>query len=230
MDEELLDLTERQKEIGSVSVLSLITNILPCNQFYIILSFSSQLQLEGMADKKILLAARSQDQLDDILRRKHSMSLNLRRALPASPDTQSTSSDEMLSTTDQLPNGSENDENHNRKRKIAAALNLMYPDLTNSVDTAESGLDTFHTAAADSPPDKFLNAEVEGKGKKEEKESADVKDDNEDNDNDLDFKTSIDEIKEFRRSTPEPKFNGVDSDSARNTEVIVRLILNILNA
>ncbi|XP_058799880.1 kinesin-like protein Klp98A isoform X2 [Phymastichus coffea] len=191
MDEELSELGERQQEI-------------------------SNLQLEGLTDKKIFLAARSQEQLDEILRRKRSLSLNLRRALPASPDAHSTSSDEMLSSMDQLPNGLEDDENYNRKRKLAAALNLMYPDLSNSIDTAESGLDTFHTAAADSPPDQFLSAELECKGRKEEKESADVKDNNEDNDNNLVFKTSTDEIKEFKR-TSESKFDGVDADSAGNT-------------
>ncbi|OXU22796.1 hypothetical protein TSAR_005749 [Trichomalopsis sarcophagae] len=212
MDEELTDLTERQKEISS-------------------------LEQEGITDKKILLAARSQEQLEEILRRKRSLSLNLKRALPASPGGRSSSSgdassDDMLSSTDQLrfsQNGSslqEDDENHNRKRKIAAALNLVYPELiASSIDTVE----TFHTAAADSPEVQFPELEAETattaasssttektaeKPKTQEEQNEDSK-----SDNDLDFKTSIDEIRVFQRAVGETNHNGADGNFNSSAEL-----------
>lgn len=200
-----------------------------------------QLEHEGISDKKILLAARSQDQLEEILRRKRSLSLNLKRALPASPGGRSSSSgdassDDMLSSTDQLRfslNGSslqDDDENHNRKRKIAAALNLMYPELiTSSIDTVE----TFHTAAADSPEVQFPELEAKAavdaatttvktaeKPKTREDEYEDSK-----SDNDLDFKTSIDEMRVFQRAVDETKQNGTGTDYISSAEVVVRWVV-----
>lgn len=71
------------------------------------------------------------------------MSLNLRRALPASPGGRSTSSEEMVSSCDLKSF----QDACNRKLKIASALCLLPQDPPSSVETAE----TFHTAAADSP-------------------------------------------------------------------------------
>ncbi|CAB0040579.1 unnamed protein product [Trichogramma brassicae] len=199
LNEELQDLEEKQKELND-------------------------LEKEGLYEKKLLLAARSQEQLEEIIRRKRSLSLNIKRAcLPATPSSTTTTSFEVASTTtttndefydESLTNNEEpttptlsngmiltededdaivndnddgDDENHNnnRKRKIAASLDLvLYSDPVPSPDTAE----TFHTAAADSP--RFLDA------KDEEVE--------------LDFKTSIDEVKEFADKSKQE--NGHASD------------------
>lgn len=217
------------------------------------------MEQEVLSDKKLLLAARTPEQLEEILRRKRSLSLNLKRALPATPGdgrsfsscdvSEDFSSDQMLPAMSPQENddstatrngSSEPDENHNRKRKIAAALNLVYPELTsNSLETA----DTFHTAAADSP-DKRLQfdeedeeEEEEAKDKFEEEEEileeADEEEEqnNSKSDNDMDFKTSVDEIRVFQREcTPEPKacVNGcTDSVSTSETSVILQDSLEV---
>ncbi|XP_014226698.1 kinesin-like protein Klp98A isoform X2 [Trichogramma pretiosum] len=210
LNEELQDLEEKQKELND-------------------------LEKEGLYEKKLLLAARSQEQLEEIIRRKRSLSLNIKRAcLPATPSSTTTTSFEVASTTtttndefydesltnneapttptlsngmiltededDVIVNGNDDDgddENHNnnRKRKIAASLDLvLYSDPVPSPDTAE----TFHTAAADSP--RFLDA------KDEEVE--------------LDFKTSIDEVKEFADKSKQENGHASDDkeESSKNGE------------
>lgn len=91
----------------------------------------------------MLLAKRSQEQLQEILRRKQNLSLNLKRALPAFPGDRSLSGDEALHNgdTQSFQDGC------NRKLQIASALSLLPQNVPSSIDTA----DTFHTAAADSP-------------------------------------------------------------------------------
>ncbi|XP_015585047.1 kinesin-like protein Klp98A isoform X3 [Cephus cinctus] len=126
MAEEIIEVEERQKEILNLEIGG-----------------------EELSEKKLLLAKRTQEQLQDILKRKQSLSLNLKRALPASSDDHSSSSDEMVSSCDLK---SFQDE-CNRKLKIASALSLLCQyDVPSSVDTAE----TFHTAAADSPEPRIL--------------------------------------------------------------------------
>lgn len=175
------------------------------------------------------MAARSPDQLEEILRRKRSLSLNLKRALPASPGAgRSLSSCEVSedpSLDPRSPAESDPDENHNRKRKIAAALNLVYPELTNSLETA----DTFHTAAADSPDKRLqfdVDEEEEAKDKFDEEPEETVDDEEHE-----DFKTSVDEIRVFQQSvtkTPEPglSVNGschrTESRPASENSVILR--------
>ncbi|KAG7202642.1 hypothetical protein KM043_009820 [Ampulex compressa] len=120
MEEELMEIAKKQKDM-----------------------FNLELDGEGIADKKVILAKRTQEQLQEILRRKRSLSLNLKRALPASPDDRSSNGNEMLST-DELKSVQDA---CNRKLQIASALSLLSQDVPSSIDTAE----TFHTAAADSP-------------------------------------------------------------------------------
>lgn len=109
---------------------------------------------EGATDKKLVLAKRTQEQMQEILRRKQSLSLNLKRALPASPGDQSSSGDEMATSCDIK---SFEDAN-SRKLQIASALSLLPQSVPSSVETME----TFHTAAADSPdsPVIFVDADM----------------------------------------------------------------------
>ena len=188
------------------------------------------MEKEGILDKKLLLSARSQEELEEILHRKRSLSLNLKRALPASPGARSTNSsgdasDEMLSSSDQLrsvpENGTDNDENHNRKRKIAAALNLMYPEFVSSMETIS---ETFHTAAAESPDKRLQFPEVIKEVQEEKKESS-VESEDSKSDNDLDFKTSVDEIRVFQKSVPELKENGTACKPTNKVEVCIILFI-----
>ncbi|XP_054011142.1 kinesin-like protein Klp98A isoform X2 [Hylaeus anthracinus] len=125
MEEELMEIARKQKHI-----------------------FNLELEGEGNTEKKLLLAKRTQEQLQEILRRKQSLSLNLKRALPASLDDQSLSGDDIVS------NGESQSflDPCNRKLQIASAMNILPQNLPSSVDTA----DTFHTAAADSPEPRIL--------------------------------------------------------------------------
>uniref|UniRef100_A0A0C9QMU2 KIF16B_0 protein n=1 Tax=Fopius arisanus TaxID=64838 RepID=A0A0C9QMU2_9HYME len=118
MEEELLDMADKQKQMLN-------------------------LEFEGqeITEKKLVLAKRTQEQLQEILKRKQSLSLNLKRALPASPGRSSSSSD-VLSSCDLKSF----QDACNRKLRIASALCLLPPDLPTSTDT-----ETFHTAAADTP-------------------------------------------------------------------------------
>lgn len=100
-----------------------------------------------MTEKKLFLAKRTQEQLQEILLRKQNLSLNLRCAMPASSD-QSLSTSEMTSDCDLK---SFQDIN-NRKLQIASALDLLPQNIPSSIDTME----TFHTAAADSPEPRIL--------------------------------------------------------------------------
>ncbi|XP_012257534.2 kinesin-like protein Klp98A isoform X2 [Athalia rosae] len=98
-----------------------------------------------LSEKKLLLAKRTQEQLQEILQRKQSLSLNLKRVGPSSGNNSLSEDDEVSSSSDLK---SLQDE-CNRKLKIASALNLLYDyDMPLSIETT----DTFHTAAADSPP------------------------------------------------------------------------------
>lgn len=91
-----------------------------------------------------MLAKRTQEQLEEIVRRKQSLSLDLKRATPAFLDDSCSSNgcDEMAFSC----NSRSFQETNNRKHQIASDLNLL-PQSIPSSDTAE----TFHTAAADSP-------------------------------------------------------------------------------
>ncbi|XP_044599491.1 kinesin-like protein Klp98A isoform X2 [Cotesia glomerata] len=119
MEEELSEMTEKQRQM-------------------------LYLEYEGqeITEKKVQLAKRTQDQLQEILKRKQSLTLNLKRALPASPGRSSSSSD-VLSSHDLKSF----QDACNRKLRIASALCLLPSDLPSSTDTTE----TFHTAAANSP-------------------------------------------------------------------------------
>ncbi|XP_067217234.1 kinesin-like protein Klp98A isoform X2 [Linepithema humile] len=128
MEEELIEIAKRQKQI-----------------------FKAEMTGEG-AEKKLWLARRSQDQLDEIERRKQSLSLDLKRVLPASPGS-SNGCNEPSTSCD----STSFQEASNRKFQIATALSLL-PQSIPSSDTAE----TFHTAAADSPEPRlvFENADT----------------------------------------------------------------------
>lgn len=105
---------------------------------------------EGVSEKKLWLSRRSQEQLEEIERRKQSLSLDLKRVLPASLDSLN-GCDEPSSTCDSTSFEEANN------RKFATALSL-FPQGIPSSDTAE----TFHTAAADSPEPRlvFENADT----------------------------------------------------------------------
>ncbi|KOX77052.1 Kinesin-like protein KIF16B [Melipona quadrifasciata] len=124
MEEELMEIAKKQKHMLNLEVGVLVEE-------------------EGNTEKKLLLAKRSQEQLQEILRRKQNLSLNLKRALPAFPGDRSLSGDEVLHNgdTQSFQDGC------NRKLQIASALSLLPQNVPSSIDTA----DTFHTAAADSP-------------------------------------------------------------------------------
>ncbi|XP_076164282.1 kinesin-like protein 98A isoform X2 [Ptiloglossa arizonensis] len=120
MEEELMEIAKKQKHILNL-----------------------ELEGEGSTEKKLLLAKRTQEQLQDIIQRKQSLSLNLKRALPASQDYSSMSGEDLVSNgeTQSFQDAC------NRKLQIASALSILPQNIPSSVDTA----DTFHTAAADSP-------------------------------------------------------------------------------
>ncbi|XP_012536653.1 kinesin-like protein Klp98A isoform X2 [Monomorium pharaonis] len=121
MEEELMEIAKRQKQI-----------------------FKAELGGEGVTEKKRLLSKRTQEQLEEIVRRKQSLSLDLKRATPAflGDGSSSNSCDETAFSC----NSRSFQEKNNRKHQIASDLNLL-PQSIPSSDTAE----TFHTAAADSP-------------------------------------------------------------------------------
>lgn len=90
-----------------------------------------------------MLAKRTQEQLEEIVRRKQSLSLDLKRATPAFLDSCSSNGcDETVFSC----NSRSFQEANNRKHQITSDLNLL-PQSIPSSDTVE----TFHTAAADSP-------------------------------------------------------------------------------
>ncbi|OAD60380.1 Kinesin-like protein KIF16B [Eufriesea mexicana] len=131
MEEELIEIAKKQKHMLNL-----------------------ELEGEGNTEKKLLLAKRSQEQLQEILKRKQSLSLNLKRALPASPGDRSLGGDDVL-----LNGGTRSfQDGCNRKFQIASALSLLPHTIPSSIDTA----DTFHTAAADSPEPRipFEDSEV----------------------------------------------------------------------
>ncbi|EZA56695.1 Kinesin-like protein [Ooceraea biroi] len=121
MEEELMEIAKRQKQM-----------------------FKAELGIAGVSEKKLLLAKRTEEQLQEIVRRKQSLSLDLKRALPASPGDERSSYGETASDCDSK---SLFQEATNRKHQIASALKLLPQSIPSSIDTAE----TFHTAAADSP-------------------------------------------------------------------------------
>ncbi|XP_011694299.1 PREDICTED: kinesin-like protein KIF16B [Wasmannia auropunctata] len=121
MEEELTEIAKRQKQI-----------------------FRAELGDDGVTEKKLLLAKRTQEQLEEIERRKQSLSLDLKRATPAFLDD-GCSSNDCDDAAFSCDSRSFQDAN-SRKHRVAADLNLL-PQSIPSSDTAE----TFHTAAADSP-------------------------------------------------------------------------------
>ncbi|KAL6433755.1 hypothetical protein ACFW04_005780 [Cataglyphis niger] len=117
MEEELVEIAKRQKQI-----------------------FKAEMIDAGVTEKKLWLAKRTREQLQEIVRRKQSLSLDLKCALPASSDD-----DRLLNCC--IGTASSCDSNlfqETNNRKIAS--NLL-PQSIPSSDTVE----TFHTAAADSP-------------------------------------------------------------------------------
>ncbi|XP_011503614.1 PREDICTED: kinesin-like protein KIF16B [Ceratosolen solmsi marchali] len=188
MDEELMDLIEKQKEIDCM------------NQ-------------DGISDKKFLLATRSQDQLEEIVRRKCSLSLNLKQALPAfsrddfSKISGAEGSDEGLSDLELGPS-------EQRKCKIAAALNIVYPELESIIDTAE----TFHTATANSPDVRVQLSVLLDKGVPHvETQSKNNKDNK--NDSELNFRTSTEDIQFFQHCSSSSKDNRTCYESSRDVEM-----------
>lgn len=161
MEEELLEITDKQKQLDVSD------------------------EGEELSEKKILLAKRSQEQLQEILKRKQSLSLNLKRSLPASSEERSSLSEEMLSTSDIKSF----QDSCKRKLKLATALSLINQDVPSSIDTVE----TFHTAAADSP--QFPGLENQN-GTKETK-PVELSSNGSSSDTDLDFQTSTNEIQLF---------------------------------
>ncbi|XP_076760112.1 kinesin-like protein 98A isoform X2 [Xylocopa sonorina] len=132
MEEELMEIAKKQKHM-----------------FYL------ELEGEGNTEKKLLLAKRSQEQLQEILKRKQSLSLNLKPVLPVSPCDRFLTGDEVLSNGDiQLLQ-----EGCNRKLQIASAMSLLPQNDPSSIDT----VDTFHTAAADSPEPRIPFEDTSGK-------------------------------------------------------------------
>ncbi|XP_043684694.1 kinesin-like protein Klp98A isoform X2 [Vespula pensylvanica] len=125
MEEELMEIAKKQKHI-----------------------YNLELEGDGTTEKKVFLARRSQEQLEEIVRRKQSLSLNLKRALPASPGEKSSSGDEMISGCELKSF----QDSCNRKLQIASVLSILPQNIPSSVDTAE----TFHTAAGDSPEPRLL--------------------------------------------------------------------------
>lgn len=100
-----------------------------------------------------MLAKRTQEQLEEIVRRKQSLSLDLKRATPAflDDDCSSNGCDETAFSC----NSGSFQEANNRKHQIASELNLLQS--IPSSDTAE----TFHTAAADSPELRIAFEEID---------------------------------------------------------------------
>ena len=166
---------------------------------------------EELSEKKLLLAKRSQEQLQEILHRKQSLSLNLKRSLPASTDDKSSRSEEMVSTSDIKSF----QDACNRKLKIATALSLINQDLPSSIDTA----DTFHTAAADSPQYPGLE------NRNEMKDSETFFDDDANSDADLDFQTSNNEIQLFGQDV-----DDTISNSTATTEAMSQIEKNSLHS
>lgn len=167
---------------------------------------------EELSEKKLLLSKRSQEQLQEILKRKQSLSLNLKRSLPASSEDRSSCSEEMLSTNDlkSFQNSCK------RKLKLATALSLINQDVPNSIDTAE----TFHTAAADSPQFPGL----------ENQNGTDLKitetsPNGSSSDTDLDFQTSTNEIQLFG-----PEIDDTTSNSTATTAAMGQIEKNSLHS
>lgn len=146
-----MEIAKKQKHIFNLEVRTHARNtILPRNEdiplftcfvgFYV---HDFQCAADGVTEKKSLLAKRTQEQLQEIWRRKQNLSLNLKRALPASPSERPSSGDKTASSSDlkSFQDAS------NRKLEIASVLSLLPQSVPSSIDTVE----TFHTAAADSP-------------------------------------------------------------------------------
>ena len=172
------------------------------SSFLTVIKINLFFQMEGeeLSEKKILLAKRSQEQLQEILRRKQSLSLNLKRSLPASLEDRSSCSEDMVSTSDIKSF----QDACNRKLKLATALSLINQDLPNSIDTS----DTFHTAAADSPP--FIGLEHQNGTGKKIPETLD----DESSDADLDFQTSTNEIQIFGQDIDDATSNSTATTAA----------------
>ncbi|XP_015184983.1 PREDICTED: kinesin-like protein KIF16B isoform X2 [Polistes dominula] len=142
MEEELMEIAKKQKHIYNLE------------------------EGDGSTEKKVFLAKRSQEQLEEIVRRKQSLSLNLKCALPASPSEKMSSGDELVSGCELKSF----QDSCNRKLQIASALSMLPQDIPSSVDTGE----TFHTAAGDSPEPRLLFQEViENNRDKLEREMSD---------------------------------------------------------
>ncbi|XP_015184981.1 PREDICTED: kinesin-like protein KIF16B isoform X1 [Polistes dominula] len=143
MEEELMEIAKKQKHI-----------------------YNLEQEGDGSTEKKVFLAKRSQEQLEEIVRRKQSLSLNLKCALPASPSEKMSSGDELVSGCELKSF----QDSCNRKLQIASALSMLPQDIPSSVDTGE----TFHTAAGDSPEPRLLFQEViENNRDKLEREMSD---------------------------------------------------------
>ncbi|XP_070172327.1 kinesin-like protein Klp98A isoform X3 [Polyergus mexicanus] len=117
MEEELVEIAKRQKQI-----------------------FKAEMADAGVTEKKLWLAKRTREQLQEIVQRKQSLSLDLKCALPASSDD-----DRLLNYC--IGTASSCDSNlfqETNNRKITSSLLLQ------SIPSSDT-VETFHTAAADSP-------------------------------------------------------------------------------
>ncbi|XP_029172816.1 kinesin-like protein Klp98A isoform X1 [Nylanderia fulva] len=115
MEEELMEIAKRQKQIFKMGT-------------------------EGATEKKLLLAKRSQEQLQEIVRRKQSLSLDLKCALPASSDDDDRSLNCCIGTASSCDSNFFQETNNRR----------ILSDLLQSIPSSDT-VETFHTAAADSP-------------------------------------------------------------------------------
>lgn len=93
----------------------------------------------GVTEKKLWLAKRTREQLQEIVQRKQSLSLDLKCALPASSDD-----DRSLNYCGTASSCDSNLFQETNNRKIASSLLLQ------SIPSSDT-VETFHTAAADSP-------------------------------------------------------------------------------
>ncbi|XP_046834717.1 kinesin-like protein Klp98A isoform X2 [Vespa crabro] len=189
MEEELMEIAKKQKHM-----------------------YNLELEGDGTTEKKVFLARRSQEQLEEIVRRKQSLSLNLKRALPASPGEKSSSGDEMISGCELKSF----QDSCNRKLQIASTLSILPQDIPSSVDTAE----TFHTAAGDSPEPRLIFHEIdEHNQEKLEREMSDKEaKKKEDDEEDVDEEEGEEEEEEEEEEVEEEEEEEEEEDEDEEEE------------
>lgn len=170
---------------------------------------NSQLESCEDSDKKRLLATRSAQKMDEILRRKRSLTLNLKRALPASPDKESVE-------TGMDPESESS--RRSRKKKIAESLHFTYPEQFSSPsDTYE----TFHTAVADTPEIRFPEESSLKLESSEPIEGIEIA-------NDLNAEEFVEEACELKESNSADDNLNSDAKPASNKEEEENSILEFL--